>query len=244
MQVTARDEAMLEWLGVVRLADMESLRWALGGLSGVGVPVSLRKAQQWVARCREVGLVGSARPSFRDGSVVWATYQASGRSAPNLYRQTVRHDVAVAAVAARYLCHGWSWESDREPVNRSVDHVADGVARRGDDVELVEVELTPKTLSRYVKIFNSHLHRMAHESVGRVVYFCEPMTERAMQREADTRVFRTDRHRVVTVEAFDVRGRWVADDAALWVDGRVMDLSRSVAPASDDGLAFSGGLGR
>lgn len=236
MQMTERDEAMLEWLGVVRMADMDALRWALGGLSGAGKPVSLRKAQQWVARLREAGLVESARPTFRDGSIVWATHAASGRAAPNLYRQTVRHDVAVAAVAARYLCHGWTWERDREPANRNIDHQVDGVARRGDEVELVEVELTPKVVGRYVKIFNNHTGRLAREGVGRVVYFCEPKTERAVRREADGRVFRTERHRVLTLATFDLRGRWTADDDSLWIDGRPEDPAATSVPAELGGL--------
>ena len=99
VQMTRRDEAMLDWLGVVRMADMDAVRWALAALATgeTEKPVSLRKAQQWVARLEDVGLLGRARPAFRDHSIVWATHQAVGVSPPNLYRQTVRHDVAVAA---------------------------------------------------------------------------------------------------------------------------------------------------
>ncbi|WP_223695373.1 hypothetical protein [Leifsonia poae] len=50
-------------------------------------------------------------PRFRDGSIVWATHQAIGKTAPNLFRQTTRHEVAVAAVSARYLCRGYSWSA-------------------------------------------------------------------------------------------------------------------------------------
>ena len=216
MQLTERDEAMVEWLSVVRLADMEALRWALGGLSGAGVPVSLRKAQQWTARLAEVGLVDRARPTFRDGSIVWATHQAIGKSAPNLFRQTTRHEVAVASVAARYLCRGYSWERDRKPGTRH-DHQADGVAvsvegRR----ELVEVELTPKTNDRYRVIFENHAWRLAREGIDRVVYFCDSATARIVAREADVRVFRDDRPRVVVLPVFDKRGKWIGTEHAAW----------------------------
>lgn len=218
MQLTERDEAMLQWLSVVRLADMEALRWALGGLSGAGEPVSLRKAQQWTARLAEVGLVDRARPTFRDGSIVWATHQAIGKSAPNLFRQTTRHEVAVAAVAARYLCHRYSWERDRKPAMRN-DHQTDGVAASpAGGRELVEVELTPKTNDRYRVIFENHTWRLAREGIERVVYFCDPGTARIVTREADVRVFRDDRSRILVLPVFDVRGKWVGDERAAWAE--------------------------
>jgi hypothetical protein len=101
-----------------------------------------------------------------------------------------------------------------------MDHAVDGVARRGGEVELVEVELTPKALPRYVQIFSSHVYRMVHEGAGRVVYFCDPKSERAVRREADVRVFRDDRDRVVTLSVFDARGNWCVDDGRVWVGGR------------------------
>jgi hypothetical protein len=66
VQWTDRDEAMVDWLLVVRLAEMDAIRWALGALSGAGVPVSTRKAQQWVVRLEGAGLVERARPTCRD----------------------------------------------------------------------------------------------------------------------------------------------------------------------------------
>lgn len=216
MRMTDRDEAMLEWLSIVRLADMEAIRWTLAGLAGASEPVSLRKAQQWVARLAEVGLVDRGRPTFRDGSIVWATHQAIGKTAPNLFRQTTRHEVAVAAVSARYVFHGYEWERDRKPVNRRVDHQVDGVAKKGDRVELVEVELTPKTTDRYRMIFENHSWRLDRDGVSRVVYFCDAGTERIVRREADTRVFHVQRPNVVTLPVFDVRGRWVGDSPHIW----------------------------
>jgi len=218
MQRTARDDAMFEWLRVVRMADMETLRWALGGLSGAGSPVSLRKAQQWVARCKAVGLVDSARPTFRDGAIVWATHAAIGLVAPNLYRQTTRHEVAVAAVSARYLARGFTWRRDRKPANIRTDHQVDGVAVRGEHVELVEVELTPKTRSRYKQIMDNHAWRIEREGVTQVSYFCTADAARAVTGHADDHLFRTIRDRLQSVEAFDVRGKWIADEDAPWAN--------------------------
>ncbi|MEO8095886.1 MAG: hypothetical protein ABI632_13280 [Pseudolysinimonas sp.] len=230
MRLTDRDEAMLEWLAVVRLADMDTIRYALGGLSGSGEPVSLRKAQQWVLRLHEAGLLDRARPSFNDGSVVWATHQWVGKAAPNLFRQTTRHEVAVAAVSARYLLHGYTWHRDRVPQTK-VENQVDGVAVKGDRVDLIEVELTPKIGARYKGIFESHTWRLQREGVTRIVYFCDPATERVVRREADTRVFRGERHRVVTLPVFDNRGRLVGDDRPLWWD----EPGAASAPAEGNG---------
>lgn len=214
VQMTSRDEAMLAWLGVVRLADMEGVRWALAGLSDAEVdgPVSVRKAQQWVARLMSVGLVARARPTFRDGQIVWATHQAIGRQAPDLYRQTTRHEVAVSTVAARYLAQGYTWTRDRRP-QRLTEHQVDGVATKDGRVELVEVELTAKTLHRYQHICAAHASRLADGSVSRIVYFATPDAARAVAREADKFLFRDHRSKLVTLSVFDKRGKWVADDA-------------------------------
>jgi hypothetical protein len=208
VQWTDRDEAMVNWLLVVRLAEMDAIRWALGALSGSGVPVSTRKAQQWVVRLEGAGLVERARPTYRDTSIVWATAAAIGRPAPNLFRQTIRHEVAVSAVSARYLAHGYTWQRDRKPVAR-LDHQADGVAIRDGEAELIEVELTPKTWQRYKMICENHSHRLAHDGVTRVAYFCTEDATRAVTRAADKYVFRTERPGLQAETVFDVRGQWV-----------------------------------
>ncbi|WBM78830.1 hypothetical protein KIV56_09405 [Cryobacterium breve] len=130
---------MVDWLSTVRLAEVDAIRWALGAMSGSADPISTRKAQHWVTRMVEAGLVDRARPTFQGASIVWATHDAVGRQPPNLFRQTTRHEVAVATVSARYLALGYTWQRDRRPVG-VFDHQADGVATRGDQVELVEVE--------------------------------------------------------------------------------------------------------
>jgi len=215
MLITGRDEQMVEWLGVVRVADMDALRFALAAFSTAAEPVSLRRAQQWVARLREVGLVDRARPALRDGSIVWATPQAIGKPAPKLLQQTTRHEVAVAAASARYLFHGWEWHRDRKATGL-YDHQADGVATRGTEVRLVEVELTPKSLDRYNGICTSHAWRMANESVTRVDYLCTADAARTVSREADKWIFRDDRARLVVCPAFDERGVWTDVPGVFW----------------------------
>jgi hypothetical protein len=241
IQFTNRDDAILRWLGEVRLADMEAIRFALAGLAGLSEPLVLRKAQLWVARLSELGLVARARPAFREGSIVWATSKAVGRQAPNLLGQTTRHDIAVANVSARYLVRGFTWARDRRAVGY-FDHEADGVATNGDQVELIEVELTPKAKARYKGICESHTDRILHEGVTRIVYACTSDAARTVSHEADRFVFRTERERLVSFTAFDKLGRWIASDDALW-HGQV--LAPAVPrPAQLDGLDVFEGSGR
>lgn len=207
VMVTARDEAMLEWLSVVRVADMESLRFALAAFADANQPVSLRRAQQWVARLRLTELIDSSRLTLQDGSVVWASQRVTGKRPLNLLGQTFRHEVAVASASARYLFNGWSWSRDRQALSFN-DHQADGIATRDGETELVEVELTPKASERYAPICNSHAWRMTNEGVTRVVYLCTADATRMVTREADKLLFRGDRQRLLTITAFDKRGRW------------------------------------
>jgi len=209
--VTDRDLEMIEWLGSVRMTSMDSVRFALAGLSSAEEPVSLRRAQQWVARMREVGLVDRSRPILRDGSIVWATQQAVGRPAPKLLRQTMRHDMAVSAVAARYLFHGFTWRRDRIATSLS-EHQGDGVATRDGRLHLVEVELTPKTLARYGAILANHGSRLEAGEITDVIYLSTLDAARAVARESDRLMFRTVRPQLQTIHAFDERGEWLDGD--------------------------------
>lgn len=213
MRETDRDHAMFEWLGSVRVADVDAIRWALAGADGRSEPVSVRRAQQWIARCRDAGLVETARPLFRDGAVVWVSHQLSGRPAPDLHRQTTRHEVAVGAAAARFLAHGYEWHRDRRPVVKGVDHQADGVGLRADEKILVEVELTPKTDKRYRDIFANHLSRHHSEGVSAVVYFCTNNAAIAVQKWVDSRPAYNFIH---VLDVFDVRGRWASEKSSAW----------------------------
>ena len=229
---------MLEWLSTVRLADMDALRFALAGLQADEYPtdpITLRVAQEWVSRMRKVGMVERARPSFQHSSIVWATYEAIGRSAPNLYRQTTRHEVAVANVAARYLAQGYEWARDRKPTTLS-EHMADGVAIKGSHRELVEVELTPKTLGRYKLIHNSHADRLTRDGITRVVYACTPEAARVVSREADQYLFRDLRPRLISGAVFDIRGAWTGHQDALWVGVPQPEPTLVQAPLFERGL--------
>lgn len=246
MQMTARDERMLDWLRVVRLADMDAVRWALAGLdddvaSTVGEvrPVSLRRAQQWVARLVEAGLLDRGRPTFRDGSIVWATFQVTGKARPNLFKQTTRHEVAVGSVSARFLAGGAKWRRDRVPPTK-VEHMADGAAELDGVVQLVEVELTAKTLQRYQAILPDHARRL-QSGVDRVVYLGTPAASRAIAREADKLVHPSIRSRILTLPIFDERGRIVDETfTGVWVRQPEAELAPP-PPALPEQLSVWGG---
>lgn len=216
MQITGRDERVFEWLRVVKLADTEAIRWVLAALDGRSDPVSTRRAQQWIARAGDAGLVEKARPVFRDGSIIWLSRMMSNRAAPNLYRATTRHEVAVSSISSRFLAAGYSWQRDRQPATRQ-EHAADGVAARAGRLELVEVELTAKTLDRYRGIFTDHTRRLT-EGVDRVVYVGTAGAMRAVAREADKWVHPSLRDRIVTLTVLDERGHIVGALDSLWSD--------------------------
>lgn len=219
VQITRRDDAMLDWLKTVRMADMDAIRWALAALTdgGADKPVGIRMAQTWVARLLEAGMLDRARPSYQEGQIVWASHQAIGRQAPNIYRQTTRHEVAVAAVSARYLARGYTWSRDRRPESMQ-DHMVDGIAINGASVDLIEVELTPKTLNRYRHICTTHGSKLADGTVSRVVYFSTREAARTVAREADKFIFRDHRHRLVTLPVFNARGKWTGPETGPWSD--------------------------
>ena len=73
VQLTKRDEAMLDWLSVVRMADQEAVCWALAALpeGHADQPVGVRRGNQWIARLVEEGL---AQPAFNDRSIIRAAW--------------------------------------------------------------------------------------------------------------------------------------------------------------------------
>jgi hypothetical protein len=219
VQLTGRDEAMLEWLQVVRFADSESVRWALAAVPGGQIvePVHLRNAQRWISRMHDLQLIGRDRFSMNANFVLWASPSFTGRRTPNLFGQTIRHELAVAAASGRFLANGYRWTRDRRPTSLS-DHQADGVALRGGEVELVEVELTPKMADRYRGIFRNHAERLTSGGISRVVYLCTEEAARMVLREADRHLFRDLRPRVVAVPAFDRHGAWTGPDDAPWAE--------------------------
>ena len=57
VRVIRRDELMLEWFSIVRVANVQTVRWVLGALNGWTTPVSSRQAQSWCSRMRTAGLI-------------------------------------------------------------------------------------------------------------------------------------------------------------------------------------------
>jgi hypothetical protein len=208
LQLTSRDEAMLDWMNVVRLADVEAVRWALSAYQNDhdGGPVSIRRANYWIARMAELGYLGRVRPMYRDRQIVWPTYKASGRPAPRLFRLTMRHELAVAAIAGRFVAAGYEWARDAMP-SSARDHQADGVARLSGAVELVEVELTPKKASRYQSIMERYGLLIEAQTASAVHYLCTAGAAALVSKQADRFVVSAARSHLAVSAIFDEQGR-------------------------------------
>jgi hypothetical protein len=213
--VTGRDERVCEWLRIVRVTDVQAIRWVLGALNEADGPVSTRRAQAWCARMEVVGLIERANLGGSGGSIVWGTYEATGRSRPNITRQTVRHEVAVAAVSARYINAGFAWRRDERPQYVG-GHQADGVALGRRTAELIEVELTPKRAPRYASIFSAYGSRLQFGEAGRITYLCNDESGRAVRAALDASpAGRRVAARVTVREVFDQRGALTGNAATL-----------------------------
>jgi len=215
--VMPRDESMMTWFSIVRIADVQSVRWVLGALNGRRGPVSTRRAQSWCARMEATGMVNRAQLGGAGGSLVWATYAGTGMAKPNLYRQTTRHEVAVAAASARYAAAGYAWQRDDKPAYAG-GHQADGVAIAAEWVELIEVELTAKRMPRYVQIFQAFQRRFDLSQMSRVTYLCNPSSARAIRAALEELPMgRAIAPQVEIREVFDDRGTWPEDDPPPWL---------------------------
>jgi hypothetical protein len=204
--VTGRDERMFEWLRIVRVCDVQSIRWVLGALNSSNRPVSTRSAQVWCARMEQVGLLERANLGGPGGSWIWGTYEATGQVRPRIYTQTARHEVAVAAASARYIAAGFAWKRDEKPSHVG-SHQADGVALGARSVDLIEVELTPKRAPRYASIFSAYRRRLAFGGEDSVVYLCTESAARAVRRAlSDFRLGDDIADRVRVRVMFDDRG--------------------------------------
>ena len=212
-----RDEAMLTWFSIVRVANVQSVRWVLGALNEQLAPVSTRRAQAWCARMETAGTVDRAQLGGAGGSLVWATYAGTGLAKPNLYRQTTRHEVAVAAASARYAAAGYAWQRDEKPAYAG-GHQADGVALTQQWVELIEVELTGKRMPRYVSIFHAFKRRFEYGNMSAVTYLCNAESARAVREALETiPVGRAITNRVRVHEVYDRAGLWLEETLPGWL---------------------------
>jgi hypothetical protein len=189
----------------------------LGALNGQHQPVSVRQAQAWCARMQVAGMIDRAQLGGAGGSLVWATYAGTGLAKPNLYRQTTRHEVAVAAASARYAAAGYAWQRDDKPAFAG-GHQADGIALAPRWVELIEVELTPKRMPRYVSIFKAFRRRFDYGDMTAVTYLCNEdsarMVRSALESIADGRAISD---RVAVREVYDRAGLWTGDALPEWL---------------------------
>jgi hypothetical protein len=222
--VMPRDESMFTWFSIVRVANVQSVRWVLGALNGQTVPVSVRRAQAWCARMESVGMVDRAQLGGAGGALVWGTYAGTGLGKPNLYRQTTRHEVAVAAASARYAAAGYAWQRDEKPLSAG-GHQADGVALAPGWLELIEVELTAKRMPRYVSIFQAFHRRFDLGEMGAVTYLCNGESARAVREALATiPAARSIADRVRVHEVYDRAGLWPDDALPDW-----LPTARSIA---------------
>lgn len=218
--VTRRDEQMLEWFAVVRIADMASVRWVLGALNGWTRPVSLRQAQDWCARMQSVGLVDRLKQGGPGGSIVWATPAGTGRPVPHLFRQTTRHEIAVAMTSARYVTGQFAWQYDDDP-EWQYGHQTDGIAFRPGYRGLIEVELTPKRRPRYAKIFDAFQRRLYVGDGTEVVYLCtEPARAAVVDALQNTPGGRALIGQLRATTVFDRRGFWAGEQLEWWLRPR------------------------
>jgi hypothetical protein len=199
--VVPRDESMLQWFSIVKIANVQSVRWVLGALNSQDHPVSVRRAQAWCARMETAGMVDRAQLGGAGGSLVWGTYAGTGAGKPNLYRQTTRH----------------AWQRDEKPTYTG-GHQADGIALAPRWVELIEVELTPKRLPRYVQIFTAFRRRFDYGDMTTVTYLCNHDSARAVQNALRTIPAGRDiADRVTVHEVYDAAGLWPGETPPRWM---------------------------
>jgi hypothetical protein len=225
--VVPRDEQMLTWFSIVRIANVQTVRWVLGALNGWASPVSSRQAQSWCSRMRTAGLIETAQMGGAGGAVVWATYAGVRQAKPDLFRQTTRHEIAVAAASARYAAAGYAWQrDDKAPLTGG--HQADGVALATGWEELLEVELTAKRLPRYASIFGVYRRRLEAGECDQITYLCNADAARTVRRALEQLpVGQAIASRIAVHEVFDSAGLWSGDALPNWIptaEARAVEL--------------------
>jgi hypothetical protein len=214
--VMDRDERMMEWFAIVRVSNVQTIRWLLGTLNGSSGPVSTRQAQAWCARMQTAGYIDRVNVGGAGGSIVWGTFAGTGKSQPDVYRQTTRHEIAVSTACSRYVTAGYAWQQD-ERAQSAGEHQTDGLAVAGDWVELIEVELTAKRPARYQGIFRAFRNRL-DDGASQVAYLCTPDAGRAVRASLDaTREGLSIQDRVQVHDVFDRRGLWPQEQLPEWI---------------------------
>lgn len=203
VQVTERDERLLRWLDVVRLADVETVAVMLGADASRG-PVGVRVAQVWVERMRSVGLVASERPRYRASQVVWATRAATGRSEPNPYAGTVPHSLEVARQTALLRAQGVTATPDTRRDERGL--MADAVLTWPNGArQFLEVELSTKTKTRLDEKLLGTAQRWADEGVAGTLYIARRAPAQAVEQAAQRVLAESIRDRLVIVRLDEER---------------------------------------
>jgi hypothetical protein len=72
--------------------------------------VSTRQVQAWCARMQGAGYVDRVNAGRGGGPIVWGTFAGTGKSKPDVYRRTTRHEVAVSTACSRYAAAGYTWQ--------------------------------------------------------------------------------------------------------------------------------------
>ena len=232
--LTSRDEMALSWFSVVRISNVDTVRWLLGAVNGWDRPVQIRQAQRWIARMETAGKIRRAALGTPGGSVVWATAEVPGARRPNLFAQTTRHEIAVSAASARYALAGFAWQEDERPATRG-GHRADGVAIGADDhASLIEVELTPKRARRYAQIFATYRRRLDRGETDRVVYLCNPDSAAAVRAALRQPAARPVAGRIdVHVTYGPQTAAWEGDELPRWLDPLAFIGDSAVAVGGD-----------
>lgn len=234
MWVTGRDEMALHWFRIVRISNMQTVRWLLGAVNGWERPVQIRQAQRWVSRMETAGMLRRANLGGAGGAVVWATFEVTRAAKPNIHGQTTRHEIAVSAASARYAAAGWAWQRDDRP-DWVGGHQADGVAVGiDDDALLIEVELTPKRAPRYARILSAYSHRLDRGDASRIVYLCNPNSARAISTALRQPAGRRVADRIDVRIVFDPETTFWGEDALpRWLVPPQVPSESNTGPGTD-----------
>jgi hypothetical protein len=229
--VMDRDEQMMEWFSIVRVSNVQTIRWVLGALNGWERPVSARQAQAWCARMQTAGYIDRVNAGGAGGSIVWGTFAGTGKGKPDVFRQTTRHEIAVSSASARYVTAGYAWQAD-ERAQHSWEHQTDGIAIADDWVELIEVELTGKRPIRYQGIFRAFRNRL-HDGASQVTYLCTPDAGRAVRTALDASPEGLSiQSRLQVHDVYDRGGLWREEQLPRWIPNAVQRAVEGRRPVS------------